>query len=295
MKKNKFAWLTLTLAATAALVVAGCDTFDGQTQHRASNLYAYLYSDQNGHIDTPTVPELSLPLRVGVAFVPANLARQRADSGFCAEDTVIPESEKFALMKTISAQFKQYPFVKSIELIPSAYLTPHGGFANLDQIRTMYNVDVMVLLFYDQAQFSGQGFWSVTYWTIVGAYVVQGERNESRTMLDAAVYDIASRKMLFRAPGIGDVKSSATFVNQTEGLRENSQAGFNMAATNLTANLQVALVDFKERVTNSPADYKITYKPGYQQGAINGTETLWLAGIGACFVWTLRKSAKRQA
>lgn len=44
----------------------------------------------------------------------------------------------------------------------------------------------------------------------MGAYVVQGERNDTHTMMDTAVYDTSSRKMLFRDPGIGRVKGSAT-------------------------------------------------------------------------------------
>jgi rhombotail lipoprotein len=191
------------------------------------------------------------------------------------------------LMKQISGQFKQYPFVKSIDLIPTAYLTTRGGFANLDQIRTMYGIDVMALLSYDQVQFTDQGMLSLTYWTIVGAYVVPGEKNDTKTMLDAAVYDIASRKLLFRAPGIGNVKGSATPVNLSEELREDSKKGFEQAATNLVASLKVQLEEFKERVTNAPAEYKIEYKPGYTgAGAFGGMETFFVVGLGACFLWT---------
>ena len=108
-------------------------------------------------------------------------------------------------------------------------------------------------------------------------------------MMDAAVYDIASRKLLFRAPGIGNVKGSATPINLNEQLREDSKKGFELAAVNLVTNLQVQLADFKERVTNSPADYKIEYKPGYTGGGAFGElETIIAGGLGACFLWTRR-------
>ncbi len=286
----KTIWLTIGLAATVTLLVAGCDTFNGgRTNHHASNLYAYLYSDQKEHVDAPTVPVLSLPLRVGVAFVPVDNPSGRNNYSYAADDLAFSESQKMELMKQISAQFKQYPFVKSIELIPTAYLTPRGGFANLDQIRTMYGVDVMALLSYDQVQFTGEGMLSLTYWTIVGAYVIPGEKNDTKTMMDAAVYDIASRKLLFRAPGIGNVKGSATPINLSEQLRADSKKGFEEAATNLVANLQVQLADFKERVTNAPTEYKIEYKPGYTgAGAFGGLETILVGGLGACFLWTRR-------
>ena len=288
--------ITLGFAAAAALLVAGCDTLDFadvRTRHHSSSLYAYLYPGVRDHVDTPGMATLSLPLRVGIAFVPPDNGGRQNYVNYSTDDIVISESQKMALMKKISAEFKKYPFVKSIDLIPTTYLTPRGGFANLDQIRAMYDVDVMVLLSYDQVQFTGENFMSVTYWTIVGAYVVNGEQNDTKTMLDAAVFDVASRRLLFRAPGIGDIQNSATPIKLRTDLREDSDAGFDMAATNLTTNLQLALADFKERVTNSPADYKIQYKPGYTGGAaFDGTQTLLLGGLGACLVWTLRNPKK---
>jgi rhombotail lipoprotein len=288
MTKNlKTKWLALGVLATVAVLVAGCDTFWGtRDHHRASNLYSYLYPGQKEHVDAPGVPVLSLPLRVGIAFVPAGVGGRNNYS--FGEDQNFSESQKLELMKQISGEFKQYPFVKSIELIPSAYLTPKGGFANLNQIRTMYDVDVMALLSYDQVQFTDEGMLSLTYWTIVGAYVIPGEKNDTRTMMDAAVYDIASRKLLFRAPGVGDIKGSATPVNLSEELRANSKAGFEKAATNMVGNLKVQLADFKERVTNAPAEYKIEFKPGYTGGAFGGMETVIVGGLGACFLWTRR-------
>ena len=300
--------LALGCAAAITLVITGCDTFETQrTQHQASSLYAYLYPNQNNHIDTPTIPVLSLPLRVGVAFVPANDHRQRQYFGYTTGDAPIPESQKMALMKQISADFKKYSFVQSIDLIPTAYLTPGGSFANLDQIRTMYGVDVVVLLSYDQVQFTGEGLLSLTYWTVVGACVVPGEKNETKTMLDAAVFDIASRKMLFRAPGIGDIHDVSTPVLVGEQLHQNSEEGFTKAALDLTTNLQVAMVEFKERVTNSvaqtrelgtnaPVEYRVQYKQGYAgSGAISGTEAVLIAGLGACFLWTRQNRKHRRA
>ena len=193
------------------------------------------------------------------------------------------------LMEKISAQFKSYPFVKSIEQIPTAYLTPRGGFANLEQIRSIYGVDVMVLLSYDQVQFTDQGLLSLSYWTIVGAYVVQGEKNDTQTMLDGAVYDIASHKLLFRAPGLSKIKGSATYVNESQQLRQDSERGFTDAATNLVDGLKVQLEGFKERVKNSPEEFKLVHKPGYTgAAAFGGTEAFLASAMGVCYLWIRR-------
>jgi rhombotail lipoprotein len=289
MKKN--VWLKLGCLAGVAALAAGCDTWGRTERHRANSLYNYLYSAEAGHRDVETIPVLSLPLRVGIAFVPAD--RPKGSAAYAApEDARFSENQKMELMKQISGEFKSYPFIKSVELIPTAYLTPRGGFANLNQIRTMYDVDVMVLLSYDQVQFTDQGLLSLSYWTIVGAYVIQGEKNDTQTLLDGAVYDIASRKLLFRAPGISAVKGSATPVNLSEQLRRDSEKGFKESATNLVAGLKLQLDDFRERVKSAPEQFKVVNKPGYTGGsALGAVEMLLTGALGACFWWTRRNPA----
>jgi len=284
-------WGKLSVVAALAVLAAGCESFTGSSSHYANSLFAYLYPNKAGHVDQPTMPVLSLPLRVGVTFVPPARSGDRRFQ-YDGDDEALTEDVKMQLLKQVSSQFKSCPLVSSIDLIPSAYLTPGGGFENLDQIRALYGVDVMVLLSYDQVQFNDKGLLTLSYWTIVGAYVVQGEKNDTRTMLDAAVYDLASRQLLFRAPGFGNVKGSSTPVNLSEQLRHDSERGFDQAATNLTANLTVALTDFRQRVKDSPNQYKIVDKPGYTgAGAFGGLELAGVCGLGICLLWTRRQRA----
>ncbi len=191
--------------------------------HNSSSVYDYLYSDKVGHIETPGIPLLSLPLRVGIAFVPETKGKYNT----------LTEKDKMGLMNEVSKHFKKYEFVKEIELIPSLYLIGKGSFANLDQIRTMYGVDVIALLSYDQTQFVDTGLASITYWTIIGAYIIPGEKNDTHTMVDTVVYDIRSRKMLFRAPGLSHIKGLSTPVNLNEWLRADSLQGFKEASARL--------------------------------------------------------------
>ena len=245
--------MSLTLLACIALV--GC-AYQSK-RHRSSSVYEYLYSDKENHIETPGIPVLSLPLRVGVAFVPE------------AEDKylTLTEKDKMGLMIDVSKHFKKYDYVKDIELIPSAYLTEKGGFVNLEQIRTMYGIDVIALISYDQTQFTDEGIASITYWTIIGAYIVPGEKNDTHTMVDAVVYDIQSRKMLFRAPGTSHIKGLSTPVNQTEELRTDSIKGFQEASADAVKNLDIQLGVFKEKIKEMPDEYKVVHKPGYTGGS----------------------------
>ena len=279
----------VALALAACTLLAGCEVFRGHTsQRQSSSVVNYLYPNQAGHVETPAIPVLSLPLKVGVAFVPEDAGRNQ----YAVASGPLSENQKVALINDVSASFKQFPFVKSIEVIPSAYLTPKGSFANLEQVRSMFGVDVVALLSYDQVQFTDEGLLSLTYWTLVGAYIMQGEKNDTQTMLDAAVYDIKSHKLLFRAPGVSRVKHSATPVNLSEQLRKDREEGFKSGATNMVANLHRELELFREKAKKSPEEIQIVHKPGYTgAGSLGGLEATLAAMFGAFYFW--RRKANR--
>jgi rhombotail lipoprotein len=211
---------------------------------------------------------------VGIAFVPEDNERNAYQSS-----GPLSESQRVTLINEVSASFKKLPFVKAIEVIPSAYLRPKGSFANLDQLQSMFDVDVVALLSYDQVQFTDEGLLSLTYWTLIGAYVVQGEKNDTQTMLDAAVYDIKSRKLLLRAPGTSRVKHSATPINLSEELRRDREQGFEIAATNLVANFHQELAMFHERVKKTPEEIKIVRPAGYKGGGSLGIMEIMLVAV----------------
>jgi rhombotail lipoprotein len=278
------------VAAVAAFTVfPGCANLSGESHtRRATSLMQYLFPGQPARTQQPAVPTLTLPLRIGVAFVPEGKAEDRGARG--SHDR-LPEAFKAELAKEVSSHFRELAFVQAIELIPTAYLQPGGGFANLEQIRQVFGVDVVALLSFDQSQTTDEGFWSITYWTLVGAYVVPAEKNLTATLLDAAVFDVASRKLLFRAPGISRVPGRATVMNLTEELREDSQEGFRVASTNLVVNLKTELAAFQERVKQRPDDVKIVRAPGYRSGAgTMGWGETGLLALVAALVFLGRKT-----
>ena len=132
--------------------LTGCAEFFGTRQSRyTSSVVDYLYP-KTEIAAIPSIPHLSLPLNVGIAFVP--------ESGAAATYR-LNRKEKTDLMNRISSEFRTLPFVKDIELIPTDYLAPGGGFTNLDQIRTMYDIDVIALISYDQVQHTDEGLLSI--------------------------------------------------------------------------------------------------------------------------------------
>jgi len=275
-----------------SLTFAGCAT----TTRNATSVVDYLYPNTREPVVAPSVPVLTLPVRMGIAFVPGAVRDDQSGRPLQSQRRgfALTEKRRMDVMQEVAKHFKKYPFVKDIELIPSSYLTARGGFVNLDQLRTMYGINVIALLSYDQTQFTDEGLLSLAYWTIVGAYVIQGEKNDTHTMLDAVVFDIPSRKMLFRAPGTSLVKGSATPVNLSEQLRVDSEAGFNKATGEMIANLDVQLAAFRERVKERPTEYRVVPTEGYRGGGVGGGALdafmlALLAILGGGFLWRRRR------
>ena len=247
------------------LVSVGCAH---QKTHIKSSVVEYLYPKSEDTFVLPSVPHLKLPLKVGVAFVPEGRAGDNSWniwSGRSAERRMT-EANKTDLLVKISDNFRQLDFVSGIEVIPTAYLTPGGSFANLEQIKTMYGIDVIALVSYDQVQFTDEGFLSLSYWTVVGAYIVSGEKNDTNTLMDTVVYDISSKKMLFRAPGTSRVTGNSTPVKLSAELRADSIRGFDESAAKMVENLQSELVNFKQSIKNNPSAAKVTHREGYSGG-----------------------------
>lgn len=282
--------------AVAVLLAAlmGCAT----QSHYNSSAVDYLYPERSKPVEVPSVPVMSLPIKVAIAFVP-EARPQRAQTpwnlfmGSLASGrppaAVLTEQQKSELMQKVAGYFKNYSFIGTIEIIPSAYLRPGGSFANLDQLGAMYGVDAIALLAYDQVQFTDQDTSSLLYWTIVGAYVVRGEKNTTQTMMDAIVYDIKSRKMLFRAPGVSQVRGSATPVNQSEELRRNREEGFRTAAIDLILNLDDQLIAFRDRVKKEPEQYKVVQRPSHRGGGSLGWIFAVLMALAGAYAWRARR------
>ena len=242
------------VAAGSALVLSACAS---ATAHRAASVVDYLFPASGEVVVNPSVPTLTLPLKVGIAFVPT-----RDDQTTLSP--VVPESERQKLMNQIADHFRQQAYVKNIETIPTSYFSPKGGFANLEQVAHMFDVDVIALLSYDQVQFSNSGRSSITYWTLLGAYIVQGEKNDTRTLLDAAVFDVRSHKLLFRAPGVSTVKGTSTPVDLEIVRRNDASKGFAMATSNLLGNLDTELSTFEAKVRESKIDVKVVETEEYK-------------------------------
>lgn len=252
------------------LVLSLCGCASQQYGSRSS-IVDYLYPNTEQVQIEPSIPTLNLPLRVGVAFVPAEPGQRQGHNnwGSSATGPQLTEPAKLKIMEQIANHFRDKDYIGDIQVIPSAYLRPQGSFANLQQLQSMFGIDVIALVSFDQIQFSDERKAALSYWTLIGAYLVAGQKNDTSTLMDTAVYDIRSRKLLFRAPGISNVKGRSTPVNLAEELRQDSQQGFTEASTQMISNLEQELRQFSERLKAKPDDIKVVRSSQYKGGSLN--------------------------
>lgn len=207
---------------------------------RANSALDFLYPQ--GYIGAKPASEvvLQLPLRVGLAFAPNR--NNQADP--------ITEEQKQKLLNEVAAAFKDHQRLGHLEVVPASYLQPGGGFANLEQMRLMLGLDLMVLLSYDQTQFTESTRASWTYLTVVGPLLIEGDRNDTRTVIDAVVYDIPSQALLFRAAGESTVKGWSSPYNVSRKRRKHAAEGFEKATDRLISELNGALARFESQAAS---------------------------------------------
>lgn len=268
--------LVILLLVPIALLTACAST---SRQFRSSAI-EYLYPSGKEAEPSRDIT-LRLPARVAIAFVPVAWGSSEHD--------VLTESLKQEILEQIAAGFRGRDTIGDIRVIPSTYVKPGGGYEDLDRIAAAFGVDLAVLISYNHAQFSDSGPASLAYWTIIGAYVVKGEKQETRTVIDAAVIDIASRALLFSATGEGRGSGSATLASMQRELREQSEKAFRSAADDLVAKLDIALTEFqaqaKTGTVRGPGTPAIgitsTASPGAAGGGAAGAGELLLAALVA--------------
>lgn len=240
---------------------SGCSAmFHGAyTERSSSSMVEFLHPDgalPDSAMDAP--PQLELPLRIGVAFVPP-----RSSHGYS-----IGDAEQLELLNMVKAQFEGEDYVESIEVIPSTYLQGANGFSALEQAGELFGLDVFALVSWNQVVLSSDTPASVLYWTIVGAYLIPGTKNSVNTLLDAAVFDIKTRKLLLRAPGVSQVADSSTAVAAGRVTRTIRERSFAEAADQMATHLATEVERFGKRVQaegvaeiSYAANYKGSFSP----------------------------------
>jgi len=111
-------------------------------------------------------------------------------------------------------------------------------------------------------QFSNPSWYAWTYWTLVGAYVVKGDKNDTTTVVDAAVYHVPSRTLLFRAGSVGTAKGTSTWSSREDSFRQQSRESLDLAMADLSTRLEEAFVSFRQDLAaGTRKDVQFVEKP----------------------------------
>jgi rhombotail lipoprotein len=248
-------WFLLYLLV-AAVGLSGCANLGcvgacGVRAHNSSSLVEFLYP--NG-VTPPTqnaIPQLRIPLRVGLAFLPSN--GSDATGGLDA-------AHKEQLLERIRQRFSSRRFVAEIVVIPDYYLTSRRGFEGLAGVQRLYGVDLMALVSYDQVTHQDENYWSLGYLTIVGAYVLKGSRHDASTLVDLAVVDPATHSLVLRAGGTDTRHGDTTLIDSQRDLREAATAGYAAATDQMIEHFDAALTTFEGDVRSGKAAVKVVRK-----------------------------------
>ena len=238
----------LTVVIAVALL-AGCAS---QSEiRRRSDLMSYLYPRASrAPVPEPGSARMQLPLRMGIAFVPSSDSHPTMHMpGLPAPRFDMPavsRQDEAALLDIVRKTFAGRDWVQSIVIIPSTYLTPQGGFNNLDQVARMYGVDVIALASIDQIQYVNQS--QIAYLSIIGSFLLPLDRNETRTLIDVAVFHVPSRTFLLRAPGSSSVKGHSNAIDEPKNLRDRAAQGLKAATNDLSKNLDAEVSEFKAAI-----------------------------------------------
>lgn len=267
----------------ALLLVCACSF--SRNVRRSSSLMDFLYPNAT---DAPPLgnAQLQLPLRVGIAFVPTHRDGQ---SGWNSD---IPAEAEQRLLGILKKSFQNRDWVKDIQIIPSSYLHAGGGFESLDQVSRLFGTDVIVLASIDQVQNSDPTPLSFLYLSVVGAYVLPLDHNETRTMVDAAAFHVPSRTFLLRAPGTSRVRGLSTAVGVNEALRQASFKGFAEAIEEGSKSLDAEVERFKAQViAGERADVDVINKSGTsirKSGSVSGYEAAAALLLLIAALWARR-------
>ena len=233
-------------AASGSLCAPWCDT----SHHSSSSLVEFLYPSGKAPPHENSVPELHVPLRVGLAFLPPR--------GAAGPDAALREE----LLERVRRHFSDRRFVSEIVLIPDYYLDAQRGFAGLEAVQRLYSVDLMALVSYDQVMHGDVNEWSLGYLTIVGAYVLKGDRYDVSTLVDLAVIDPATRSLVLRAGGVDTRHGNTTLIDAQRESREASSAGFGAASDQMIDHFDHALSDFESQAKAGQASVRVVRRGG---------------------------------
>jgi rhombotail lipoprotein len=234
MKATRSAVLALAFLATACTGTL----IEGRADSVSSSLVEYLYpAGEKPPSASRKIPDLPLPLRIGIAFVPSPQGPSKD----------LSEAERFKLLYDLKTIFSKHDFIEEVAVIPEQYLKAGTGFAPLAQTADTYGLNAMALVSYDQVSVRATSS-PLRYRTIVGVQTLTGDPAEIHNFVDTAVFDVATHQLLFRVPGVSSVQRQPAAADAGADAQASRHRGFDLAAADMATNLEKELDAIEKRI-----------------------------------------------
>lgn len=278
------------LAALAALTGCMAAMNTGQRSGRGSAM-DFLYpktKDGESAFKVPTVPaSLQVPMKVGLAFAPEESAWQHLEP-------VLQDG----MLDQVAKKLGGYPFIEKVVIIPPVYLQRGGGFGNLRQIKTLFGVDVIGLVSYDQIANTSENAGGFFYLTIIGRYFIPGNSHSVRTLMDLLLLDPTTETLLCRAAGESELSGATPDAFSDQRVGELSREGYRKAIPPLLADADAQFTRLRDDIQSGRrTDVKLAVKPGYDKEKLGGwgAGDPWLLAAAAALLGGLAVAGLRRA
>lgn len=240
---------TLALAALCLSLTAcvGMQSASIKTVTRQSSLTSYL-SSGNTTLSVPQKKPLTLPITVGVAFVPSQNSTQD-----------LPETTKKKIIDAVCAQLTTHKkYVSNAFPIPTSYLRPQGGISALVPVAKEFDADVVILLATNQSQKQQRNpVAALLDITVIGQYLIPGTSIDTNTVLEAAVLHVPSQALIFRADGADEMKSAASRYGATATAQNDGVTSIENASKKLVVSIAESLIKFEKFDTSKIEEMRL--------------------------------------
>jgi rhombotail lipoprotein len=245
-------WRRVAFASITGVACTGCFS----PPPARSGALDYLTRKGCEGVDDADV-KVKVPARIGVALPPAETSDAAAKAGLPptahrVAATTIPDARRQDLVTRVVDSIRQREGIGPVQVVPTSYLSAGGGFAELGRAGSSFGFDLVAVVSWDQFRFDGEGRAAFDFGTLEGERAVEGGPDETVTVMDAALFDVATRALLVRVAGDSRVKASKIAASTPEGLRDTSLAGFDDALKDLTGKLDAAMTEFTGKLAKGP-------------------------------------------
>jgi rhombotail lipoprotein len=190
---------------------------------------------------------LLLPIRIGLAFVPAS-----------AETTGnIPTLEQRGrALDNVRDSLRALSWVSEVAIVPDYWFARQqgAGFDKLGALARQFDFDLVALISYDQAMYEFQNMRSLGLITIIGKDYYKVDVDQALTVIDLTLIEPDSRTLVMRVAAGDKFGDTTTLLDDWRSQAHVRRVSFDRANEVFLETLRRELPELRQRVTTPSED-----------------------------------------